>query len=113
MIDVDMSSIDTGIKFFQAFFDGDQQNPPNKISYLFFPLYHKNYSDEERKTIVQDNDHYTGLNALNTVIELKQGIKISIRHLLLAIPAQGISTNKLFLQVERQPADQWLLCCFH
>jgi hypothetical protein len=59
MVDVDRPSIDTGMNFFQTFFDGDQQNSPNKLSYLFFPLFRKNYSDDERKTIIQDNDHYT------------------------------------------------------
>jgi hypothetical protein len=122
MIDVDRPSIDAGMKFFQTFFNGDQQNSPNKLSYLFFPLFRKNYSDDERKTIIQDNDHHTegvsvvalaGLQDLNGVVELNQGIKISIRHLLLAVPAQGTSTGKLFVQVERQPTNHWLLCCFH
>ncbi len=122
MIDVDRPSIELGMEFFQTFFDSNLQNSPNKINYPFFPLYHKNYSDDERKTIIQDNDHYTegvsvvavtGLNDLNTIIELNQGIKTIIQHLLLAVPAQGTSTNKLFIQVEEQPTNHWLLCCFN
>jgi hypothetical protein len=122
MVDVDRPSIEIGMRFFQTYFDGDQQNSPNKINYLFFPLFRKTYSDEERKTIIQDNNHHiegvsvvalSGLSDLNTVIDLNQGIKTTIRHLLLAVPAQGTRTNKLFLQVERQPTNQWFLCCFH
>ncbi len=122
MVDVDRPSIETSLKFFQTYFDGDQQNSSNKINYLFFPLFRKSYSDEERKTIIQDNNHHTdgvsivaltGLNDLNTIIDLNQRIKTTIRHLLLAIPAPGTRTNKLFLQVERQPTNQWLLCCFN
>jgi hypothetical protein len=118
MIDVDRPSIEVGMKFFQTYFDGDQQNSPNKLSYLFFPLYWKNYLDDECKTIIQDNDHHTegvsvvaltGLQDLNTVVELNQGIKTSVCHLLLAVPAQGTSTGKLFIQVERQPTNHWLL----
>jgi hypothetical protein len=78
--------------------------------------------DDKCKTIIQDNDHHTegvsvvvltGLQDLNTVVELNQGIKTSVCHLLLAVPAQGTSTGKLFIQVERQPTNHWLLCCFY
>jgi len=121
MIDVDRPSIEKGMAFFQSYFDGDQFNSPNKIAYLFLPLFRKNYSDDERQTIIKDNDHHTenvsvvalsGLNNLNAVVNLNQGTKTTIRHLLLAIPAQT-STNKLFMQIERQPSNQWLLCCFY
>jgi hypothetical protein len=121
MIDVDRPSIEMGMAFFQNYFDGDKFNSPNKLAYLFLPLYRKNYSDDERLTIIKDNDHHTenvsvvalsGLNNLNTVVNLNQGTKTTIRHLLLAIPAQT-STNKLFMQIERQPSNQWLLCCFY
>ena len=121
MVDVDRPNIDIGLTFLQKFFDGDLYHSPNKIAYLFFPLYRKNYSDDERLTIIKDNDHFTegvsvvalsGLNDLNTVVHLKQGMTTTIRHLLLAIPAQT-SVNKLFLQIERQPSNHWLLCCFY
>lgn len=121
MVDVDRPSIDIGLNFFQKFFDGDTYDSPNKLAYLFLPLFRKNYSDDERLTIIKDNDHYTegvsvvamtGLNDLETVINLTQGTRTSIRHLLLAVPAHT-SINKLFLQVERQPSNQWLLCCFY
>jgi hypothetical protein len=121
MIAADRPSIEKGMAFFQSYFDGDQFNPPNKLAYLFLSLFRKNYSDDERLTIIKDNDHHTenvsivalsGLNNLNTVVNLNQGTKTTIRHLLLAIPAQT-STNKLFMQIERQPSNQWLLCCFY
>jgi hypothetical protein len=121
MINEDRPSIENGLSFFQSFFDGDKLTSPNKLAYLFFPLYRKNYTDEERLTIIKDNDHHTegvsvvalfGLNDLNSAVHLNQGTKTTIRHLLLAIPAQT-STNKLFLQIERQPSNQWFLCCFY
>ncbi len=121
MIDVDRPSIDNGLSFFQSFFDGDKLTSPNKLAYLFFPLYRKNYTDEECLMIIKENDHHTegvsvvalyGLNDLNSVVHLNQGMKTTIRHLLLAVPAQT-STNKLFLQIERQPSNQWFLYCFY
>jgi hypothetical protein len=117
MIDVDRPSIETGMAFFQNYFDGDLFNSLNKLAYLFLPLYRKNYSEDKCLTIIKDNDHYTenvsvialsGLNDLNTLVNLNQGTKTTIRHLLLAVPAQT-STNKLFLQIECQPLNQWLL----
>jgi hypothetical protein len=41
MIDVDHPNIEQGMKFFLEFFDGDLQNSPNSISYMFIPLYRK------------------------------------------------------------------------
>jgi hypothetical protein len=122
MIDVDRPNIDRAISFFQNFFDGDKLNSPNRIPYLFFPLYRKTYTEDERLSIICDNDHHTdsvsvvaiqGLNDLNTVVQMTQGIYITIRHLLLAIPCQGTMNDKLFLQVERQANNDWQLCCFH
>ncbi len=122
MIDVDRPNIDLGLKVFQALFDGDLPSSPNRIAYLFFPLFKKSYTEEERKSIIDDNDHHTeninvvalsGLQDLNDHIQLSQGAIISIRHLLLAIPAPGTSTGKLFLQVERQANSDYYLCCFH
>jgi hypothetical protein len=77
MIDVDRPSIKTGMNFFQTYFDGDQTNSPNKISYIFFPLYRKNYSDNKRQTIIQDSDHHTeGINVVAVT-----GLNISTRSL--------------------------------
>jgi hypothetical protein len=122
MIDVDRPNIDQAISYFQQNYDGEKFNSPNKIPYLFFPLYRKTYNDTERTSIIRDNEHYTekdsvvgilGLNPLNTVVQMVQGIHITIRHLLLAIPCQGTSNGKLFHQIERQANNEWQLCCFH
>jgi len=53
-----------------------------------------------------------GLQDLESLITLAQGTQITVRHLLLAIPAPGTSTGKLFQQVERQANSDYLLCCF-
>jgi hypothetical protein len=122
MNDVDRPNIERAISFLQNMFDGDSQTSPNKIPYIFFPLYRKTYTDEERLSIIQDNDHHTeqasvvamhGLHDLNTVIHLTQGIHSTIHHLLLAIPCQGTSNGTLFNQVERQANNDWQLCCFN
>jgi len=114
MVDVDRPNVEIGVKFFQEMFDGDSVNSPNKIPYMFFPLYKKTYTDDERRNIIQDNDHHTegvmvvaltGLQELNTIVHLNKGIKTCIRNFFLAIPAQGTMTGKLFLQVEHQPTN--------
>jgi hypothetical protein len=122
LIDVDRPNIEKATAFFQQQFDGDKQNSPNKIAYIFFPLYQKTYTEEERNAIISDNDHHTdndsvagihGLKNLNTIVQLVQGIHITIRHLLLAIPCQGTTNGKLFHQIERQSGNEWHLCGFH
>jgi hypothetical protein len=122
MIDVDRPNIESATSYFQNHYDGDKPNSPNKIAYLFFPLFRKTYNEDERKAIIRDNDHYTendsvvgihGLQNLNTIVQMVQGIRITIRHLLLAIPCQGTTNGKLFHQVERQSSNEWQLCCFH
>lgn len=121
MVDVDRPNIEIGLKLFQDLFDGDLPSSPNKIPYLFFPLFKKSYNEAERKSIIADNEHHTenitvvaisGLHDLDNLIQLSQGTVISIRHLLLAIPAPGTSTGKLFLQVERQANSDFYLGCF-
>ena len=122
MIDVDRPNIEQGMKFFQDFFDGDLKNSPNGLQYMFLPLYKKTYSEDERLQIIKDNDHHTegvsvvalsGLNHLDNIVQLQQGSTTTIRNLLLAVPAPRTSNKKLFLQVERQAGNSWLLCCFY
>lgn len=122
MIDVDRPNIEKATTYFQQHFDGDKQNSPNKIAYIFFPLYRKTYTEDERIAIIRDNEHHTendsvvgihGLQNLNTIVQMVQGIRITIRHLLLAIPCQGTTNGKLFHQIERQANNEWQLCSFH
>jgi len=121
MVDVDRPSVEQAMMFFQKHYNGDEGNSPNGIPYMFFPLSKKTYDDEERLRIIQDHLHYTdkdsvvalrGLNDLDTVIPLVTGIHTTIRKLLLSVPAPGTLTNKLFLQIEKQSSNDWLLCCF-
>jgi hypothetical protein len=76
-------------------YDGDLTHSPNKLAHLFFPLHRKTYNDDEHTSIIKDNDHHTdgvsvvalkGLNNLNKRVCLNQGVEITVRHLLLAIP---------------------------
>lgn len=81
-----------------------------RIKYLtFFPLYRKTYTEDKQTSIICDNDHHTkndsiigihGLNNLNARIQIVQGIHIAICHLLLVIPCQGTSNEKLFQQIK-------------
>jgi hypothetical protein len=121
MVDVDRPNIELGIRFFQKWYDGLLTNSPNMLPYMFWPLYKKSYADEERLRIIIDNDHYigndnvlslTGLQPLNNLVKLVNGTYTSIRLLLLSIPTPSTTTGQLFLQVERQTANDWLLCCF-
>jgi hypothetical protein len=122
MIDVDHPSIKVGINFYQYWFQGEEPYSPNGIACLFLPLYKKSYTDEERMKIVMDHEHHLGndsvvtlqgLKPLKTIIELNNGTHTTIRNLLLSIPATGTQMNKLFVQVERQANNNWLLCCFY
>jgi hypothetical protein len=121
MIDVDRPNIEIGLQFFQHWFNGTASNSPNNIAYMFWPLYKKTYSDTDRLKIIVDHHHYIGtdsvvamkgLHPLETVVCLINGVHTTIRRLLLSMPAQGTATGKLFLQVERQLTNEWLLCSF-
>jgi len=122
MIDVDRPNIEIGLQFFQHWFNGTASNSPNNIAYMFWPLYKKTYSDTDRLKIIVDHHHYIGtdsvvamkgLHPLETVVRLINGVHTTICRLLLSMPAQGTATGKLFLQVERQLTNEWLLCCFY
>jgi hypothetical protein len=121
MIDVDRPNIELGIRFFQQWYNGILTNSPNNLPYMFWPLFKKSYSDEERLKIITDNSHHisndsviglTGLQPPDTLVQLVNGTYTSIRLLLLSVPISGTTTGQLFLQVERQTANKWLLCCF-
>ncbi len=50
-----------------------------------------------------------GINHLKAAYHLNQRVKTAIRPLLLALPARGNSTNKLFLQVKHERSINLLL----
>jgi len=122
MIDIDRPNLELGIKFFQQWYNGTLTNSPNNLSYMFWPLYKKSYAEEERLKIIADNNYFigndsvigvTGLHPIDNLIKLVNGTYTSIRRLLLSVPTPGTITGHLFVQVERQTANDWLLCCFH
>ena len=122
MIDVDRPNIELGIRFFQQWYNGTLTNSPNNLPYMFWPLFKKSYADEERLKIITDNAYHigmdsviglTGLQPIDNLVKLVNGTYTSIRRLLLSIPMVGTTTGQLFVQVERQTANEWLLCCFH
>jgi len=120
-VDVDCPNIKLGIRFFQQWYNGTLTNSPNNLPYMFWPLFKKSYSNEERLKIITDNSHHisndsiiglTGLQPPDTLVQLVNRTYTSIRLLLLSVPISGTTTGQLFLQVERQTANEWLLCCF-
>jgi hypothetical protein len=87
-----------------------------------WPLFKKSYTDDERIRIITDNSHHigtdsiiglTGLQPIDNLVELVNGTYTSIRRLLLSIPRVGTTTGQLFLQVERQTTNEWLLCSYY
>jgi hypothetical protein len=77
---------------------------------MFWPLFKKSYADEERLKIITDNSHHvgsdsviglTGLQPLDTLVQLVNGTYTTIRLLLLSIPTTGTTTGQLFLQVNK------------
>lgn len=121
MIDVDRPNIELGLQFFQRWFNGSAPNSPNNIAYMFWPLYRKTYSKEDRLHIIIDHLHHLGtdsvvaikgLHPLETLIQLINGVHTTIRRLLLSMPAPGTATGKIFTQVERQLTSYWFLGCF-
>lgn len=121
MVDVERPNVDKGISFFESLFDGLQKNSPNAIAYPFFTLYKNTYSEVERAGIISDTDSHTdnisvvtlhGLQEIDAQITLRNNITVPLRHLLLSLPCPGTSNGKMFLQVERQSGNDWLLCAF-
>jgi hypothetical protein len=89
---------------------------------MFWPLYRKSYDEADCLRIIVDHHHHLGndsvvavkgFHPLETVVKLVNGIHTTIRRLLLSMPAHGTVTGKLFLQIERQLSNDWLLCCFY
>jgi hypothetical protein len=122
MIDVERPKIELGIQFFQTWYSGNKRYSPNCINYLFMPMYRKFYTETERLKIIADHEHHIGTNSvvamkglhsLDTLVKLANGIHTTIRRLLLSIPAPNTTTGQLFIQVERQPVENWMLCCFY
>ena len=64
MIDVDRPNIELGIRFFQQWYNGNLVNSPNNLPYMFWPLFKKSYTDEERIKIIGDNSHYIGVDSV-------------------------------------------------
>jgi hypothetical protein len=121
MIDVDRPNIEIGHNYFSKYFDGETPTSPNNIPYLYLPLHWKQYTDNKRLQIITDNEHHAGnssvvalqgIQDIDTVVKLANGINTTIRKLLLSIPADGTSKGKLFVQIEKQANHAWKLCCF-
>jgi hypothetical protein len=71
-----------GIRFFQQWYNGTLTNSPNDIPYMFWPLFKKSYTDDERLRIIADNGRYigtdsvigvAGLHPLDNLIKLVNG----------------------------------------
>jgi hypothetical protein len=120
MVEVERDNISLGLDFFCNMFDGDNPLSPCGLPYIFFLLYQNTLTDAERVSIIYDIKHHIGqyqlirlygLKNLDTLVTLKQNVKIKLRKLLLNIrPNQ--STSSLFIQVEKESDPTSILCAF-
>lgn len=94
---------------------------PCGISYPFFTLYQNQLSDGERFTIIQDINlhigdvdivHLYGFQDIETMVTLKQNVKIKLGKLLLALYTNQ-TNNRLFLQVEKETDPEAIVCVFN
>jgi hypothetical protein len=108
MIDLDWPNVDMAIRFFQTYFNGQHPKSPIGINHLFLPLFRKSDADKQKQSII-DNDHHTknvnivvlqGLNHLETIIVLTNGVHTRICKLLFPIPEAGTTMEKLFVRIE-------------
>jgi len=121
MIEVEREHILTGLDFFCKTFDSVNPLSPCGISYPFFTLYQNQLSDGERFTIIQDINlhigdvdivHLYGFQDIETMVTLKQNVKIKLGKLLLALYANQ-TNNHLFLQVEKETDPEAIVCVFN
>jgi hypothetical protein len=97
---------------FKAIYDGIKKKYPNGLVMIFIPIadIHKSNNDLHQK-IIFNHENFIGdesyfsigdLQNPNTLVLLKNGTSITLRHLLKSIPAsEGMSRPQLFYQVEK------------
>jgi hypothetical protein len=122
MVEIDRPNIDQGLKFFKETFDGDNHFSSCDIPYVFFSLYKNRFTEDERAKIVYDNElhmrqvstiHMQGIKDVDTIVTLKQNVKVKLRKVLLSLRAPETSSGKFFIQIEKQNDAEWLTCAFH
>jgi hypothetical protein len=120
MVEVEGDNINLGMDFFCNIFDGETPLSPCGIAYLFLTLYKNMLTVAERVKIIQDINLHTGhcqlirlygLQDIDTLVTLKQGVKIRLRKLILNLKSPQ-STEKLFLQVEQEAEPASIICAF-
>ena len=121
MVEVARDNVSAGIDFFCSSFDGENPLSPCGIPYLFITLYHNQLSDQEHQQIIEDTIHHIGqvslvhlhgITDIDALVTLWQNITTKLRNVLLSLPAHK-STNRLFLQVEKESELGSLVCAFH
>jgi len=89
MVEVEGDNINLGMDFFCNIFDGETPLSPCGIAYLFLTLYKNMLTVAERVKIIQDINLHTGhcqlirlygLQDIDTLVTLKQGVKIRLIH---------------------------------
>jgi len=121
MVEVARDNVSAGIDFFCSSFDGENPLSLCGIPYLFITLYHNQLSDQEHQQIIEDTIHHIGqvslvhlhgITDIDALVTLWQNITTKLRNVLLSLPAHK-STNRLFLQVEKESELGPLVCAFH
>jgi hypothetical protein len=90
MIEVEHNNLHAGLDYFCNMFDDENPLSPCGIPYLFLTLYQNTLSNGERATIIADINHHVGhtqlirlygLKDIDTIITLRQNIKVKLRKL--------------------------------
>jgi hypothetical protein len=120
MVEVERDKVSLGLAFFSTIFAGDTPLSPCGIPYIFFTLYQNILSDTERISIIRDINHHVGhyqlirlygLKNIDTIVTLRQNVKIKLRKLLLNIRAHQ-SSSSMFTQIEKEADPDSILCAF-
>ncbi len=107
----------------QSIYNGTKKSYPNVTMMMFIPLSDIYKNDNEFQTKIQFNHKKyigeetlfctSGFNNLNTLVKLKNGQSILIRHLLKSIPAStGMSWPQLFQHAEPNPGAMVTIVTF-
>jgi hypothetical protein len=97
MVELERDEVSSGLEFFCHAFTGDNPLSSCGLSYLFFTPYQNQLMDSECFNIIQDAIHHIGevellhlhgFQEIDTLVTLKQGIKVQLWKLLLGLRDQ-------------------------
>jgi len=121
MVEVERDQVLMGLDYFCRSLDGENPLSPCGIPYPFFTLYQNQLANDDRFRIIQDiqlhiNDvdivHLYSFTDIELMVTLRQNKTIKLRKLLMALCANKTS-NRLFLQVEKELDPEAIICVYN